>query len=118
MYLASKDRKTWVMSDQKSYYSSEYIEPVSGIFIPALGSYYQDTLIVRGLINYIRLGYLDSLDNWYLLDRNRQFIHFAMGPVAGKAICNQVKMKKIDILPGDMYICMECQYEFWREENG
>lgn len=119
MKLSSKDRTIWVMSPNEEYYSSEYIRPVSGIIIPALGSYYQDTQMLKRYVDYIKLNYLERLEDfWYLLDKNREFIHLAMGPNEGKAICNQRKMKKIIALPGDLYLCMNCQYEYWLEHNG
>lgn len=118
MNLSSKDRKTWVMSLDDTFFTLDYIEPVSGIIIPAPGTYYNNTRLSLKMINYIRIHFLEALTHFYVTDRERDRLHISCGKHGNQAICNYNEMTPVCILPGDLFLCMDCQYEFWREYNG
>ncbi len=118
MYLSSRDRKVWVMSPTSEYYSSGYAEPVGGIILPAPGTYWQDIKLNKRFINDMKTTYSEALGLKQLLDKDRQFLHLAVGPIMNTAICNSLEMFEPRWLPGDVYLCMDCQYQFWLEENG
>lgn len=107
------------MSPKLEFFTSDYITPVGGIILPTPGSYFKDTKLSIKYSNYMMMNFFGVLkENWYLVDGNRKMLHIAHGPDWPRALCNYIKMKPIKILPGDLFLCMECQYEFWREHNG
>lgn len=118
MFLSSKDRKTWVISNNARYFTSQYMKPVGGVIIPAPGTYFRDTKLSKKYIDYMTIHFLDLIsDHWFLVDRKRTCVHIACGPGDHRAICNNIQMKRISIVPGDLYICMDCQYDFYLEQE-
>jgi hypothetical protein len=118
MNLSSKDRKVWVMSPSETYFTPDYIEPVGGIIIPAPGTYYNNTRLSQRFVDYVRIHFFEALAHLYVIDKWRSQLHISCGSYENKAICNYTQMKPVSIIPGDLYLCMDCQYEFWREYNG